>query len=94
MSKTVPFQIIQFIISSQFKCKFGLIVKKHFYFELFSLVKQFFLAKVFSNSIETIDRILSGATIPCKIGPGSNGNEGVLDIHKIPTSLEPHHQIV
>ena len=27
MSKTVLFQIIQFIISTQFKCKYGLIVK-------------------------------------------------------------------
>ena len=27
MLKTVPFKIIQFIISMQFKCKYGLIVK-------------------------------------------------------------------
>ena len=27
MSKTVLFEIIQFIISTQFKCKYGLIVK-------------------------------------------------------------------
>ena len=27
MSKTVEFQIIQFSISTQFKCKYGLIVK-------------------------------------------------------------------
>ena len=27
MSKTVPFQIIQLSISTQFKCKYGLIVK-------------------------------------------------------------------
>ena len=26
--KTVPFQIIQFSISTQFQCKYGLIVKK------------------------------------------------------------------
>ena len=42
--KTVPLQIIQFSISTQFKCEYGLIVKKHFYFKLFSLVKQFNLA--------------------------------------------------
>ena len=35
MSKTVQFQIIQFNISTQFKCKYGLIVKSIF-FELFS----------------------------------------------------------
>ena len=27
MSKTVPFQTIQFSLSTQFKCKYGLIVK-------------------------------------------------------------------
>ena len=27
MSKTIPFQTIQFRISMQFKCKYGLIVK-------------------------------------------------------------------
>ena len=43
MSKTVLFQIIQFSISTQFKCKYGLIVKK-IYFKLFSLIKQFSLA--------------------------------------------------
>ena len=34
ISKTVPFQTIQFCISTQFDCE------KHFYFKLFSLVKQ------------------------------------------------------
>ena len=46
MSKTVQFQTIQFSISTQFKCKYSLIVKKHFYFKLFNLIKQFSLAKV------------------------------------------------
>ena len=44
MSKTDSFQIIQFNISTLFKCKYDLIVKKYFYFKLFSLVKQFSLA--------------------------------------------------
>ena len=35
MSKTVLFQTIQFSMSTQFNCQ------KHFYFKLFSLVKQF-----------------------------------------------------
>ena len=39
MTKTVQFQIIQFSISTQFKCKFSLIVK-NISIELFSLVKQ------------------------------------------------------
>ena len=29
----------------QFKCKYSLIVKKHFYFALFSLVKQFYFSE-------------------------------------------------
>ena len=37
---------------------------------------------------------LSGATIPGQSGPGSNGNEEVLRIPKVPALLEPHHQIV
>ena len=38
MSKTVQFQIIQFSMSTQFKCKYSLIVKK-ICFKLFNLVK-------------------------------------------------------
>ena len=33
MSKTVQFQTIQFSISTQFKCKYSLIVKKTFLFK-------------------------------------------------------------
>ena len=42
--KTVLFEIIQFSMGTQFKCKYGLIVKNIFYFKLFSLIKQFSLA--------------------------------------------------
>ena len=38
--KIVIFQTIQFRISTQFKCKYSLIMK-NFYFTLFSLIKQF-----------------------------------------------------
>ena len=41
VSKIVQFKTIQFSKSTQFKCKYCLIVKKHSYFEPFSLVKQF-----------------------------------------------------
>ena len=36
---SVLFKTIQFSISMQFKCKYNLIVEKHFYFKLFSLLK-------------------------------------------------------
>ena len=35
--RTVLFEIIQFSTSTHFKCKHGSIVKKHFYFKIFSL---------------------------------------------------------
>ena len=45
MSKTVQFKTIQFIKIPYFQCKYSLIVKKkHFYFELFILVKQFYFS--------------------------------------------------
>ena len=46
MSKIVRFKIIQFSKSTQFISKYSLIVKKHLYFELFSLVKQFYFSLV------------------------------------------------
>ena len=35
-----------------------------------------------NSSIQPIDKILSGATTPGLSGPGSDGNEGVLNIPK------------
>ena len=40
------------------------------------------------SSILSVDKALSGATIPGQSEPGSNGNEEMLRIQ------EPHHQIV
>ena len=39
--KNSKFQIIQFGIIMQFKCKYT-VCQKHFYFKVFSLVKQFY----------------------------------------------------
>ena len=69
MSKTFPFQAIQF-------SQTVLIQTIHF-----SLSMQF-------NSIQPIDRALSGATIPGQSGPGSYGNEGVLHIPQSPSITE------
>ena len=44
MPKIVQFKTIQFSKSKQLKCKYSLIVKKHFYFELFNLVNQFYFS--------------------------------------------------
>ena len=84
MSKTVLFQTIHFSISTQFKSKYTVYLSKTFLFQaiqfsqtiLFQII-QFSISMQF-NSIQPIDRALSGATIPGQSGPGSNGNEGVL----------------
>ena len=87
MAKTVAFQIIQFSISSQFKCKYGFIVKN-------ISISSYSVCSNSSNSnnsvlqysvssIQLIDRALSAGTIPGQSGPESNGNEGVLHILQI-----------
>ena len=62
-------------MSTQFKCKYGLIVKN------VSISSYSVYSIHFSISmLLTIDRALSGATTPGQSGPGSDGNEGVLRI--------------
>ena len=82
MSKTAPFQTIQFSISTQFKSKYSLIVKN-------ISISSYSVKSISSNSnnsvqheyavqfygLKPIDRALSGTTIP-----GNNSNEGVLRI--------------
>ena len=71
MSKTVPFQTIQFSISTQFKCKYSLIVKN---------------LSMSNNSVCSLFYLtLSGAPTPGQSGPGSNGNEGELRIPQSPS---------
>ena len=50
-----------------------------FYFKQFILVSHLFVNKLYWP----IDRTLSGASTPSHSGPGSNGNEGLLNIHQI-----------
>ena len=69
--KTVLFQIIQFSISTQFKYKYGLIVKTFFYTIQFSQTIQFSISM-------PLDRALSGATKPAQSGLGSNGSQCIL----------------
>ncbi len=76
VSKTVPFQTIWFSISTQFKCKYSLIVKNISVQPVLIQTIQFSISMLFS-SIQPIDRSLSGATIPDQSRPDSNGNERV-----------------
>ena len=80
MLKTVPFQIIQITMSTQFKCKYDLIVKNISISSYSVYSYNSVQRKYFVRSILPIDRALSGATTPGQSGPGSNGNEGVLCI--------------
>ena len=70
MSKTVPFQTIQFSISTQFKCKYTVWLSETFLFQAIQFNQtvliqtiQLSISMQFS-SIQPIDRALSGATIP------------------------------
>ena len=74
MSKTVLFQIIQFIISLQFKCKYGLIVRSFLFQAIHSNQTIQFTISM------PIDRALSSVTTAGQSGPGSNGNEGMIRI--------------
>ena len=79
MSKTVRFQTIRFSISTQFKCKHGLIVKNIF-ISSYSIQTNSSNSNNSVSSIQPIDRALSGATIPGQSRSGSKGNEGLLRI--------------
>ena len=86
MSKTVPFQTIQFSISTQFKWKYTVYLSKIFLFQAIQFSQTVPIQTIHFNirmqfsSIKPIDKTLLGATIPGQSVPGSNGNEGVLRI--------------
>ena len=85
MSKTVPFQTIQFSISTQFECEYTIYLSKTFLFQAIQFSQTVLIQTIqFSISMQFysrhIDRALSGATISGQSGPGSNGNEGVFCI--------------
>ena len=105
MSKTFPFQAIQFgqtvlihtiqfrisidFVQTQLYVKIVLFQAIQFSMSTISMSKtvliqtiQFNISMQFS-SIEPIDRALSAVTTPDQSGPGSNGNEGVLQIPQI-----------
>ena len=68
MSKTVQFQTIQFSISSHFRCNYCLIVKKNFYFELFSFSKAVLIQLIqFSVSIISMSKTVQFQTIQFSI---------------------------
>ena len=80
--KTIPFQTIQFNISTQFKYKYSLIVKNisissYSFYSISYNSNNSVSYKYAVSSIQPIDRALSGAIIPGQSWPGSDGNKGV-----------------
>ena len=77
MSKTVPFQTIQFSISTQFKCKYSLIVKT-FLFQAIQFSQAVLIKTIqFNISMKLVlfnPFNLLGATTPGQSGPGSDSN--------------------
>ena len=47
-----------------------------------------------NTSIKSIDRTLSGTTIPGQRGPGAMAIKGYSEFPKAPALLKLHHQIV
>ena len=79
MSRTVLFQIIQLSISTQFKCKYGLIVKTFLFQDIYFIqIIQFSISMLLI--LFNPDSALSGATTLGQSRPGSDDNEGVFRI--------------
>ena len=94
MTKIVPFQIIPFRISTQFKCKYGLIVKTF----LFQAI-QFSQTIKFCISMQLV--LFNPMIGPYQVLPrrarvelGAIAMKRWPAFTKDPASLEPHHQIV
>ena len=80
MSKTVLFQIIQFSISTQFKCMYSLIVKTFLFRAIqFNQTIQYSISMLFAL-FNLLIGPLSGATTPGQRGPGRNSKKGVFRI--------------
>ena len=72
-------------MSTHCKCKYCLIVK-NFLFQVIRFSQNNSVwYKYGVSSIQPIDRAISAATSPGQIGPGRNGNEGVLRIPQSPS---------
>ena len=96
MLKTVPFQTIQFSISTQFKCKYSLIIKN---ISILRNSQSFILKIQFSISMQLA--LFNPLIGPYQVLPfqakkdqGAMAMKGWSTFPKAPASLEPHHQIV
>ena len=65
MSKPVPFQTIQFSISTLFKCKYGLTVKKHLFLAIQFCQAVLIQLIQFSKSTDFVYSLLNVKTVQC-----------------------------
>ena len=96
--KTVLFQIIQFSVSMQFKCKYGLIVK-NISISNYSVYSRLGHTVQFSISMPFVlfnPLIGSYQVLPhrARMDLGAVAMKGFSAFPKAPALLEPHHQIV
>ena len=93
--KKIPFQTIQFSISTQFKCKYPVYLSKTFLFQAiqFSQTIQFSIRMplvLFNLSIGPYQVLPFRA----RVNLGAMAMKGCSAFPKAAASLEPHHQIV
>ena len=99
MSKAVPFRTIQFSISTQFKCKYSLIVKT-LLFQAIQFSQSVLIQKIqFSISMYLISSnplIGPNQVLPFQATEdlGKMTMKACSAFPKAPASLEPHHQII
>ena len=100
MSKTVPFQTIQFSISTQFKCKYTVYLLKTFLFQAIQF-SQTVLIQTIQLSISMQLVLFNPLIGPYQMLPfwvrvdlGAMAMKGCSAFPKAPASLEPHHQII
>ena len=98
MSKTVPFQTIQFIISTQFKLKYTVYLSKTFLFQAIQFSQTVLNQTIqFSISMQLVQfnpQIGPYPVLPFGVKADLGAMKGCSTFPKAPTSLEPHHQIV
>ena len=97
MSKTVPFQTLQFIICKQFK--YGLIVKTFLFQAIMFSQAVLIQTNLFRISMQLVlfNPLIGPYQVPpfrARVGLGAMAVKGYSAFPSAPASLEPHHQII
>ena len=100
MSKTVPFQTIQFSISKNFKCKYTVYFSKTFLFQAFQFSQTVLIQTI--QLIISMQLVLFNPTIGsyqvlpfwARVDQGAIAMKGYSTFLEVLASLKSHHQIV